>query len=65
MTDDVFYPVPGRSESFNHRLAGHEAGHALVGRSLGMKIWSVTIDLIADRMAVIRASAFVPPLSTN
>jgi hypothetical protein len=47
MTDDVFYPVPGRSESFNHRLAGHDAGHALVGRSLGMKIWSVTI--VPDR----------------
>jgi hypothetical protein len=41
MTD--IYPVRGRTEAFNRRLAGHEAGHALVGRGLGTKIWSVTI----------------------
>jgi hypothetical protein len=43
MTTDLVYPVLGRSESFNCRLAGHEAGHALVGRSVGTKIWCVTI----------------------
>jgi hypothetical protein len=43
MTEDMFYPVPGRSELFNKRLAGHEAGHALCGRMLGTTIWCVTI----------------------
>jgi hypothetical protein len=43
MTEDMFYPVPGRSELFNLRLAGHESGHALVTKCLGDTCWSVTI----------------------
>jgi hypothetical protein len=43
MTEDMFYPVPGRSELFNRRLAGHESGHALCGRLLGSRIWFLTI----------------------
>jgi hypothetical protein len=37
------YPVPGRSELRNRRIAAHEIGHALVTRALGDSCWSVTI----------------------
>jgi hypothetical protein len=37
------YPVAGRSELRNRRIAGHEIGHALVTRALGDSCWSVTI----------------------
>lgn len=43
MTDEQRYPVEGRSEQRNRQIAGHEAGHALVGRCLGSTIYSVTI----------------------
>jgi hypothetical protein len=37
------YPVRGRSEILNRRIASHEVGHALVGRALGSVIHAVTI----------------------
>jgi hypothetical protein len=37
------YPVPGRSELRNRRIAGHEIGHAFVGRCLGNNVHSVSI----------------------
>jgi hypothetical protein len=41
------YPVHGRSELRNRRIAAHEVGHAFVGRCLGSFIHNVTI--IPDR----------------
>jgi hypothetical protein len=43
MTDDLIYPVPGRSELRNRQIAGHEIGHALVTKCLGDSCWLVTI----------------------
>lgn len=37
------YPVPGRSEIRNARIAAHEIGHTLVGRCIGTHIHSTTI----------------------
>jgi hypothetical protein len=37
------YPVPGRSELRNRRIAGHEIGHAFLARVLGNSVHSVTI----------------------
>jgi hypothetical protein len=37
------YPVPGRSELWNRRIAGHESGHALITKCLGDTVWKVTI----------------------
>jgi len=41
------YPVPGRDELRNRRIAGHEIGHAFVSRALGDTVHAVTI--IPDR----------------
>src|SRR6202795_1100822 len=35
--------VPGRSPELNRRIAGHEIGHAFVGRCLGSHVHFVTI----------------------
>jgi hypothetical protein len=44
MTENMFYPVPGRSAERNRRIAIHEvAGHALVSRALGDTVHLVSI----------------------
>jgi hypothetical protein len=44
MTDEQRnYPVPGRDELRNLRIAGHEIGHAFVSRALGDIVHEVTI----------------------
>ncbi len=40
---DEKYPVPGRSELRNRRIAAHEVGHALTGRCIGTHIHFTTI----------------------
>jgi hypothetical protein len=47
MANDINYPVPGRSELRNLRIAGHEIGHAFVSRALGDTVHAVTI--VPDR----------------
>jgi hypothetical protein len=47
MANGISYPVPGRSELRNRRIAGHEIGHAFVTRALGDFVHAVTI--IPDR----------------
>lgn len=37
------YPVPGRDELRNRRIAGHEIGHAVCARALGSVVHFVTI----------------------
>jgi hypothetical protein len=40
---DDAYPVPGRTPEMNHRIAGHEIGHAFTSRCLGSHVHFVTI----------------------
>jgi hypothetical protein len=43
MRNESQYPVPGRSEQRNRRIAGHEIGHAFITRVLGSHVHLVAI----------------------
>jgi hypothetical protein len=43
MTEDMFYPVPGRSADLNKRICSHEIGHCLVSKAIGDMVHMVSV----------------------
>jgi hypothetical protein len=58
------YPVSGRSEAYNHRLAIHEgAGHAYLARCMGTELQSVSISFRVTDTKVVAFPKRISPVS--